>query len=67
MQDREYTSDEIPVADAVEQAQETADLPTQPYQPDSETPPVEANSSDWHEQRQEVVGADEDDRDEYRE
>lgn len=66
MQDRDYMSDEIPVADAVEQAQETADMPAQAdFEPGSQTPPVEANSSDWHEQRQEIV--DEDDRDEYRE
>lgn len=54
MSDRDRMSDEIPVADAVEE-----DL--------SVEAPMEAATPDWHEQRQEVVGADEDDRDEYRE
>jgi hypothetical protein len=63
MQDRDRISDEVPVADAVEQAQETADVPPAPG-PNSDSPPVEANVSDWQEQHQEVVG---DDRDEYRE
>jgi hypothetical protein len=64
MQDRDHVSDEIPVADAVEQAQETTSTPTMPG---FEVPPVEANTPDWQEQRQEIVGDDEDDRDEYRE
>jgi hypothetical protein len=65
MQDRDNISDEIPIADAVEQEQETTpvepsvdpvDLPVEP--------PMEANTGDWCEQRQEVA---DDDRDEYRE
>lgn len=68
MQDRDLTfdvSDEVPVADAVEQAQETAARPTPPPRP--EAPPVEADASDWHEQRQEIVGAYDDEyRDEDR-
>lgn len=66
MQDRDRMSDEIPVADAVEQEQETAPEPVEPVDLPVEAP-MEAATSDWHEQRQEVVGADEDDRDEYRE
>ena len=68
MQDRDRMSDEIPVADAIEQAQETTSTPTMPgFEPGFEVPPVEANTPDWQEQRQEIVGDDEDDRDEYRE
>ncbi|OBI49843.1 hypothetical protein A5707_15855 [Mycobacterium kyorinense] len=62
MDDRDDRSDEVPVADAVEQDQETTSLPSGF---DGEIPPVEANTSDWHEQHQEIVG-DEDDREEYR-
>lgn len=62
MDDRNKLSDEIPVADAVEQDQETAFEPTAP---DREMPPPEADASDWQEQQQEIVGSD--DRDEYRE
>lgn len=62
MCDRDNLSDEIPVADAVEQEQETAPEPTALASADV---PMEANTSDWQEQLQEVVG--EDDRDEYRE
>jgi hypothetical protein len=50
-------SDEIPIADAVEQQQETG-LPV----PDDEAPagdaaavPLEASDADWQEQRQEVI------------
>jgi hypothetical protein len=62
---RDNISDEIPIADAVEQEQETTpagpsadpvDLPSEP--------PMEADAPDWREQRQEVA---DDDRDEYRE
>jgi hypothetical protein len=66
MSDRDRMSDEIPVADAVEQEQETAPEPLDPADLSVEAP-MEAATPDWHEQRQEVVGADEDDRDEYRE
>jgi hypothetical protein len=62
MHDRDTFSVETPIVDAVEQSQETTAEPTAS---DRETPPVEANASDWHEQRQEIVGAD-DDRDEFR-
>ena len=62
MDDRNNLSDEVPVADAVEQDQETTFEPTGP---DREIPPVEADASDWQEQQQEVVASD--DRDEYRE
>ena len=61
MHDRDSFSDETPVADAVEQEQATTPEPTRL---DREIPPIEADASDWQEQRQEVVG--EDDRDEYR-
>lgn len=64
MDNRDPLSDEVPVADAVEQEQETSPVPEVP---DRDIPPVEANASDWQEQRQEIVGADEDDRDLYRE
>jgi hypothetical protein len=63
MDDRDPLPDEVPVADAVEQDQETAPVAGVPEQ---EVPPVEANPSDWQEQRQEI-GDDEDDRDLYRE
>jgi hypothetical protein len=55
-------SDEIPIADAVEQEQDTTLEPTDAEQ---EMPPVETDASDWQEQHQEIVGAD-DDREEYR-
>jgi hypothetical protein len=63
MQDRDKISDDIPVADAVAQEQETAPAPTAPEQPDL---PMEADARDWQEQLQEVVGIDDDDREEYR-
>ncbi|MGB6209264.1 hypothetical protein [Mycobacterium sp.] len=53
-------SDETPVADAVEQEQETTPAPAAA---DREIPPVEADASDWQEQHQEIA---DDDRDEYR-
>jgi hypothetical protein len=56
----ENMPDEIPVADAVEQDQETAPEPTPPRE---DNPPMEANTADWQEQLQEVV---DDDREEYR-
>jgi hypothetical protein len=62
MHDRDSFSDETPVADAVEQKQEAT---LEPPTADPEMPPVEADVSDWQEQHQEIVGAD-DDRDEYR-
>jgi hypothetical protein len=62
MKDRDDISDEIPAADAVEQAQETTAMPAAPGR---ETPPIEANTSDWQEQHQEIVGVD-DDREAYR-
>lgn len=62
MDDRDNLSDEIPVADAVEQNQETT---VEPGTPERDMPPPETDASDWQEQRQEIVGAD-DDRDEYR-
>lgn len=49
MQDRDGFSDETPVADAIEQDQDTAHEPV---------------ASDWQEQHQYFVGAD-NDRDEY--
>jgi len=60
MRDRDSFPDETPVADAVEQEQETT---LEPTASDREMPPAEANASDWQEQHQEI-GAD--DRDEYR-
>jgi len=62
MHDRDSFSDETPVADAVEQEQEAT---LEPTAFDRETRPEEADASDWQEQHQEIVGAD-DDRDEYR-
>ena len=62
MYDRDNLSDEIPVADAVEQEQETTAEPTTPEPADV---PMEANTPDWQEQLREVVG--EDDWDDYRE
>jgi hypothetical protein len=44
-------SDEIPVADAIEQNQETAPEPAAVDSPDA---PMEANASDWQEQLQEI-------------
>ena len=55
--------DETPVADAVEQEQQTT---LESTTSDQEAPPAEADVSDWQEQHQEIVGAD-DDREEYRE
>lgn len=55
-------SDETPVADAVEQEQEAA---LEPIAAERDLPPVEADASDWQEQRQEIAGPD-DDREEYR-
>jgi hypothetical protein len=63
MDDRDSFSDEIPVADAIEQEREATFEPTAS---DREIPPVDADAYDWQEQCQEIVGAD-DDRDEYRE
>ncbi|MEZ0362178.1 hypothetical protein ACAG26_00530 [Mycobacterium sp. pUA109] len=54
--------DEIPVADAVEQDQQTAPEPASPTRPD---PPMEADAPDWQEQLHEVVGVDDDGRDDY--
>ncbi|OHU93296.1 hypothetical protein [Mycobacterium talmoniae] len=54
--------DEIPVADAVEQDQETTPDPSPPSRPD---PPMEADAPDWQEQLQEVVGVEDDGRDDY--
>ncbi len=62
MHDSDRFSDETPIADAVEQEQETAPEPTDS---DRDAPPVETDASDWQEQHQEIVGAD-DDREEYR-
>lgn len=62
MPDRDHFSDETPIADAVEQEQETT---LEPTAADREIPPVEADVSDWQEQHQEIVGAD-DDREDYR-
>lgn len=65
MHERDNISDEIPVADAVEQERETT-----PSEPSADPvdlpvePPMEASAPDWREQRQEVA---DDDRDEYRE
>ena len=61
MQDRDSFSDETPVADAIEQDQDTA---LESVASDRDAPPVEADASDWQEQNQEIVGAD-NDRDEY--
>ncbi len=63
MHNRDDISDETPIVDAVEQEQETAFERVAPVR---DLPPVEADASDWQEQLQEVVGAD-DDREEYRE
>jgi hypothetical protein len=61
MHDRDRISDETPIADAVEQEQEAT---PEPAVVDRGAPPVEADASDWQEQHQEIVGAD--DREEYR-
>jgi hypothetical protein len=63
MHDRDGFSDETPIADAVEQEQETT---LESTTSDQEAPPAEADASDWQEQHQEIVGA-YDDREEYRE
>jgi hypothetical protein len=60
MDDRNRFSDETPIADAVEQEQETA---PEPAAADLDIPPVETDPSDWQEQHQEIA---DDDRDEYR-
>ncbi|GFG72942.1 hypothetical protein [Mycobacterium botniense] len=60
MHNRDQRSDEIPIADAVEQHQETAPVPDAPDTPD---PPTEADPRDWHEQ---LLEFGDDDRDEYR-
>jgi hypothetical protein len=60
MHNRDSFPDETPVADAVEQEQETT---LEPTVADRDEPPVEADPSDWHEQRQEIA---DDDREEYR-
>lgn len=62
MHDRDRFADETPIPDAVEQEQETT---VEPTAADREIPPVEADASDWQEQHQEIVGAD-DDREDYR-
>ena len=62
MHDRDRFSAETPVADAIEQDQDTT---LEPSPSDREMPSVEADAYDWQEQHQEIVGAD-DDRDEYR-
>jgi hypothetical protein len=62
MPDHHSPSDEIPVADALEQEQETAPMPSSYEQAD---PPMEADPSDWREQLEEVVTIDDDDREEY--
>ena len=61
MHDRDDFSDDVPVADAVEQGQETTPEPSAPAQADL---PLEANSSDWQDQLQEIGG--DDGREEYR-
>ncbi len=55
-------SDETAIPDAVEQEQETS---LEPTDAEREMPPVETDASDWQEQQQEIVDAD-DDREEYR-
>jgi hypothetical protein len=60
--DETDVADEVPVADAVEQGQETA---PEPGLPDRAEPPIEANTPDWQEQGQEIVGADDDRRDDH--
>ncbi|MGH3531616.1 MAG: hypothetical protein ACRDUT_16890 [Mycobacterium sp.] len=68
MHDRDNISDEIPIADAVEQEQETTPVSASPEEADPPVePPMEADPPDWHEQWQEVGDTDADDRDEYRE
>ncbi|HZU46980.1 MAG TPA: hypothetical protein VFA16_06980 [Mycobacterium sp.] len=63
MRDRNL-SDETPIADAVEQEQETAPEPASVEHADVPVEvPMEANAPDWQDQLHEVV---EDDRDEYR-
>lgn len=44
MHDRDNLSDEVPVADALEQGQETAPVPAAPNRADL---PLEANTPDW--------------------
>jgi hypothetical protein len=61
MNDRDDLPDDIPIADAVEQNQETAPEPPDFDRGDA---PIEANPPDWQEQLQQV-GSD-DDFDEYR-
>jgi hypothetical protein len=66
MHDRDNISDEIPIADAVEQEQETTPVEASVDQANLPVePPMEANTPDWHEQWQEVGDIDADD--EYRE
>lgn len=61
MYDRDDLPDDVPIADAVEQDQETAPEPPAFDQVDV---PIEADPSDWQEQLQEVVV--DDDLDEFR-
>jgi hypothetical protein len=61
MYDRDDLPDDVPIADALEQEQETVPEPPAFDQLDV---PIEADPSDWQEQIQEV--GDEDEFDEYR-
>lgn len=54
--------DEVPVADAVEQRQQTVPEPDALSQ---ENPPIETSTPDWQEQHQEVTDVDDDGRDDY--
>jgi hypothetical protein len=62
MPDSDVPSDEVPVADAVEQRQDTAGpVPDEEVSTDPTSDvPLEASGADWQEQREEVVDTDDD-------
>jgi hypothetical protein len=62
MSDSDVPFGEVPLADAVEQRQDTAGLPDEEegsLEPASDVP-LEAPGADWQEQREDVVDADDD-------
>lgn len=56
-------SDDVPVADAAEQEQEITPVPPSAIRTDLA---MEAATPDWQEPLQEVIGAEEHDREDYR-
>jgi hypothetical protein len=62
MSESDVPFDEVPIADAVEQRQDTAGpIPDEEGSPESTSDvPLEAPGADWQEQREDVVDADDD-------